>query len=158
MPKWVFHRNCLTVWGGRPHSSKTQFSEKSVFERTCASTNKHFLHPIFFPLTWEVSLPPTVKEPLVNSCLGAQPLLILACAIMQMQHWCSHSLGRDPFPASHSIQQLPTAWALPPLKTAAFVYTSALTRVLPASVTGCTRCSSVIESLSLLQFSNAIKH
>lgn len=158
MPKRAFHRNCLTGWGGWPHSSKTQFSEKLVFERTCASTSKHFLHPIFFFLTWEVSIPPTVKEPLVNSCLGAQPLLILACAIMQMQHWCSHSLGRDPIPASHSIQQLPTAWALPPLKTAAFVCTSVLIWVLPASVTGCTCCCSVLQSLSLLQFSNAIKH
>lgn len=96
MPKRVFHRHCLTGRGGKPHSSKTQFSKKLVFQRTCASTSKHS-SPSY--LTLEVSLPPTSKERVVNSCLGAQPLLILACTIMQMQRWCSHTLGRDPIPA-----------------------------------------------------------
>lgn len=143
------------VWlaEGAGHIHPKQFSEKLVFQKTCASTSKHSSPSyLFFFNLREVSLSPTVKEPLVNSCLGAQTLLILACTIMQMQLWCSHTLGRDPIPASHHIQQLPTAPALPPLKigslTSAFVPPSVLTWVLLASVAGCTCCRPVFESLS----------
>lgn len=114
--------------------------------------NTHLCPIYFFFNLREVSLSPTVKEPLVNSCLGAQPLLILACTIMQMQLWCSHTLGRDPIPASHRIQRLPTAPALPPLKigllSSAFFPPSVLTWVLLASGAGCTCCRPVFESLS----------
>ena len=48
MPKRIFHRHCLTSPGGRAHSSKTQFSRKLVFQRTCASTSKHSSLPCLF--------------------------------------------------------------------------------------------------------------
>lgn len=106
MPKRAFHRNCLTGWGGWPHSSKTQFSEKLVFERTCASTSKHFLHPIFFFFNLRGEYSSHSERTLGKLLLGSP-----AAPNISLRHYANAALvfpqsGEGPNP---SFPQHPTA-------------------------------------------------
>ena len=157
----VWFCDSVTGWEGRAHSSKTQFSNKLVFQRTCASTSKHssLSYLFFFNLGGESS---SHSE----GTLGKLPLRSPAAPNISLHHYANATLV---FP--HSGEGPDPGFPLPP--TAAYSPHSAAVEDWMTAISICLCFSSdlgfggllldiLVAALclrvSLFQFSNVMKH